>query len=131
MCVQGNTVWKAIKNQHCNIVSLVPPKTTLCILSSFSPQYYVNYKQGSGIAFYVSYKHFRTIYVVPMERLKIDLQHFSNTATLWYQYIVDIYIKTYQACKNGIEEYFQVHFEVSLSKTICYVRELEKKKTAL
>jgi len=78
------------------------------------------------------------MYVVPMERqlqphqlLKIDLQHFSNKATLWYQSIADIYIKTYQACKYGIEEYFQVHFEVSLSKTICYVRELEKRKTAL
>ena len=38
------------------------------------------------------------MYVLPMERqfqphqlLKIDLQHFSNKATLWYQSIVDIY----------------------------------------
>ena len=78
------------------------------------------------------------MYVVPMERqfqphqlLKIDLQQVSNKATLWYQSIVEIYIISYQARKNGIEEYFQVHFEVSLSKTICYVRELEKNKTAL
>ena len=79
--------------------------TETCIvfftILSFTPSlplYYINYLQGSGTVFYVSYIHSRTLYVVPNGKslkrqfhqyqiLKIDLQGYRNKAMISLKHI--------------------------------------------